>query len=126
MTKSTKLWMCLLGAAVLLCLGAILVMQSFRPQAVTAEVYQRGELLRTIDLTAVDSPYSFTVDAPNGGSNTISVERGRICVSHASCPDQVCVHQGWVEDGVVPIVCLPNQLVIQIKGGEGDLDAAAG
>ena len=69
---------------------------------------------------------SITVPAPNGGSNTVSVRPGAVCVSHASCPDQVCVRQGWVSYSVFPIVCLPNQLVIQIKGGESDLDAATG
>ena len=60
------------------------------------------------------------------GTNTVQVEPGRIRVSAADCPDQVCVHQGWISTGVVPIVCLPHQIVIEITGGESYADAAAG
>ena len=32
----------------------------------------------------------------------------------ASCPDGLCVHQGAISDGLLPIVCLPNKVQIQI------------
>ena len=54
------------------------------------------------------------------------MEQGRIRVSQADCPDQVCVDQGWIADGTVPIVCLPHKLVIEIVGGGSAFDAAAG
>ena len=56
----------------------------------------------------------------------ILVEPGRIRVSQANCPDQVCVEMGAISDGTVPIVCLPHKLVIEIVGGAEALDAAAG
>ena len=85
-----------------------------------------GELVEEIALDKVGASYSFTVEDGAGGSNTILVEQGRIRVSEANCPDQVCVGQGWISDGTVPIVCLPHGLVIEITGGGEDLDAAAG
>ena len=121
--KGSRFWLCILGAAAALCVGAIVLMNRTAAPGGTAQILQDGQLLYTL---ALDTPRTLTVTAPNGGSNTITVEDGRICVSHASCPDQVCVKQGWVSRNVVPIVCLPNQLVIQIKGGESDLDAATG
>ena len=121
--KGSRFWLCILGAAAALCVGAIVLMNRTAAPGGTAQVLQDGQLLYTL---ALDTPRTLTVTAPNGGSNTITVEDGRICVSHASCPDQVCVKQGWVSRNVIPIVCLPNQLVIQIKGGESDLDAATG
>ena len=121
--KGSRFWLCILGAAAALCVGAIVLMNRTAAPGGTAQILQDGQLLYTL---ALDTPRTLTVTAPNGGSNTITVEDGRICVSHASCPDQVCVKQGWVSRNVIPIVCLPNQLVIQIKGGESDLDAATG
>ena len=121
--KGSRFWLCILGAAAALCVGAIVLMNRTAAPGGTAQILQDGQLLYTL---ALDTPRTLTVTAPNGGSNTITVAGGRICVSHASCPDQVCVKQGWVSRNVVPIVCLPNQLVIQIKGGESDLDAATG
>ena len=91
-----------------------------------ARITLDGELVEEIDLSAVTEPYTFTVEGPGGFTNTIQVEHGRIRVLEAGCPDQVCVNQGYISDGTVPIVCLPNRLVIEIVGGGDSLDAAAG
>ena len=121
--KSNRFWILLLGSIGAVCVAAALFLQLPGAPGVRIEIYQQGELLHALPL---DTPTQLTVDAPNGGSNTITVENGAVCVSHASCPDQVCVGQGWVNSGAVPIVCLPNQLVIQIKGGEQTVDTAVG
>lgn len=125
--RSTKFWALLIGGMLIACaLLSLLVLWATLPSS-TAYVYQDGQLLRTIDLSQVDQPWTFTVEGP-AGSNTIQVEPGRLRVAHADCPDQVCVHQGWISNGVVPIVCLPNQLVIQIQDGaeKPDLDGVTG
>ena len=88
----------------------------------TVLVYQDGKLLRTLDLR---QDTVFTVEGP-AGENTVTVTGGEVFVSQADCPDQVCVRQGFISDGTVPIVCLPNQLVIEIVGGGEVFDAAAG
>ena len=90
-----------------------------------ARITRDGVLLEEIDLDRVDGPCSFTLE-DGGGTNTVQVERGRIRISEADCPDRVCVNQGWISDGTVPIVCLPHKLVIEIVGGGGALDGGAG
>ncbi len=80
----------------------------------TASIYQNGSLIMQIDLSAVSEPYTLTVTAPNGGSNTILVEPGKIAVTAADCPDQVCVHQGAIRNSLLPITCLPHKLVIEL------------
>ena len=125
--KSTRFWIILTAAVLAVCLAASLLVLGGSTHSTTAYVYQGGELLRTIDLSQVDDPFSFTVDGP-AGTNTVQVEPGRIRVARADCPDQVCVNQGWISNGVVPIVCLPNELVIQIAGGtaEPEIDGVSG
>ncbi len=91
-----------------------------------ARVTLDGKVVQEIDLSRVEQPYTLTLEGPGGFSNTITVEKGRICVSKAGCPDQICVHQGYISDGTTPIVCLPNRLIIEITGGGSGLDAAAG
>ena len=91
-----------------------------------ARVTLDGAVVEEIDLSSVKESYTFTVEGPGGFSNTIQVEPGRIRVAEAGCPDQVCVDQGYIADGTVPIVCLPNRLIIEIVGGGDSLDAAAG
>lgn len=114
--KSTRFWVALI--AILLLASLVCAALVFKGGSGSiAVIYQDGEILRTIDLSTVNAPYSFKVKGP-AGVNTVEVERGRIRVSRADCPDQICVHQGWISDSAAPIVCLPNSLVIQIKGGD--------
>ena len=54
------------------------------------------------------------------------MDQGRIRIAEADCPDQVCVNQGWISNGTVPIICLPHRLMIEIVDGGGGLDGAAG
>ncbi len=125
MNKRAALILVVLLAAAAACAAVLL----FRPRGEArpvARVTLDGALVEEIDLTSVEAPYAFTVEAGSGGHNTVLVEPGRISVSEADCPDQICVRQGAVSDGAVPIVCLPHKLMIEIVGGGDTLDAAAG
>lgn len=124
MSKNAKIILILLLAAAVLSAGVIF-MQKKQPASPVARITRDGELLEEIRLDQVEKAYSFVVE-DELGSNTILVEPGRIRVSQADCPDQVCVNQGFISDGTVPIVCLPHKLIIEIVGGGSDLDAAAG
>lgn len=125
MNKTTRL--ILAGLLLVMAASAVFLLLSGEEEGrPVARITVNGVIVNEIDLTDVNEPYSFTVDGPGGFSNTIQVEPGRIRVSEAGCPDQVCVHQGYISDGTVPIVCLPNQLIIEIIGGGDSLDAATG
>ena len=124
MSRNAKIILSLLLAAAVLSAGVILLGERGTSSPV-ARITLDGELIREIPLNEVEESYSFTVDA-EGGSNTILVEPGRIRVSEADCPDQVCVNQGFISDGTVPVVCLPHKLMIEIVGGGSEFDAAAG
>lgn len=92
----------------------ILITQEKVSNAV-ANIYQNGTLIRSIDLEAVEESYTFKIEGENGAYNTILVEPGYISITDASCPDKVCISQGRISDGVLPITCLPNGIVIQIE-----------
>lgn len=125
MTKNTKRILAPLVLAVAASV-AFLLLNGGEAEHPTARITLDGELVEEIDLTTVQEPYCFTVEGKNGRTNTILVEPGRIRVSEASCPDQICVNQGFIADSTTPIVCLPNKLMIEIVGGGDGLDAAAG
>ena len=91
----------------------------------TARITRDGVLLEEIDLAKVDAPYILVLE-DGSGTNTVQVEKGRVRIAEADCPDQICVNQGWISDGTVPIVCLPHKLIVEIVGGGGDLDGGAG
>ncbi len=91
------------------------------PKKNTVNVISDGKTVRTIDLsTAADEV--FTVEY-GGKTNTVEIKDGRIRVQSAECPDKTCVHMGWLESSAMPIVCLPNRLVIEFADADGGVDA---
>ncbi len=54
----------------------------------------------------------------NGGTNTLVIENGKAWLSHADCPDHLCVKQGKVHASGQVITCLPNKLTVTVYGGE--------
>ena len=87
------------------------------------EITQNDKVIRTIDLqTAGDECF----DIEYGDSkNTIEIKDGKIRVKSAECPDKTCVHMGWLSSSAMPIVCLPNHLVIRFAASDNDVDAVA-
>ena len=57
--------------------------------------------------------------------NVLVIENGKAAVTEASCPDHVCIDQGWVSYSGQSIVCLPNKLVI-VFVGETEVDMVVG
>ena len=117
--------LCVLLLAAAAVSAACILFRDGETHSIVARVSRDGALLEEIDLSQVDAPYSLTF-ADGSGSNTVLVEEGRVRVSEADCPDQICVHQGYISDGLVPIVCLPHRFMSEIVGAEGDLDGGAG
>ena len=87
------------------------------------QITQDGQVVGTYSL---QQPRTLRYESQDGGYNIVVIADGKVRVSEASCPDQVCVDQGWIPDGTVPVVCPPNRLVIQIEGGGDSLDSATG
>lgn len=122
MSKQVKIALAILLLAVIGCCAALLLP---RGQGTVAVITHNGEVVEEIDLSKLTAPLTINVEGEDGLCNTIVAQPGRICVQSANCPDQVCVEQGWIRDSALPIVCLPNKVMIQITGGESGLDAAA-
>lgn len=93
---------------------------------VTAIISHRGEILAEIDLSQVTASYEIEIGSPEGEYNLIQVESGQICINSATCPDQICVLQGYSSGEGRPIICLPHQVVITFEGQEETFDAVTG
>lgn len=110
----TRFWIAGITLTLLLSAGAALWLHNRSAPGMTANIYQDGVCIRSIDLSQVTSAETYTVDS-DLGTNVIRIEPGRICMLEADCPDQVCVHAGWLTDSAAPIVCLPHRLVIRLE-----------
>lgn len=101
-----------------LLLALICILWIFRPissKETIADIYQNGSLIKSIPLNTAEAPFSFTVTGENDCFNEITVKDGGVCISNASCPDKLCMHQGYIRSSLLPITCLPNRLVIQVR-----------
>lgn len=113
MKQKSLFWAMLFGLAALLAAGVYLLHPA-AGKGQTAFVYVDGELYETVDLSAVAVPYEFTVETEYG-YNIVRVSQGAIQVREANCSEQVCVNQGTITDGLIPITCLPHHMVIRIE-----------
>jgi hypothetical protein len=102
-------------------LGSYFVLTS--PEKTRVNIISDGKLVRTIDLSN-HSDEQFDIRY-RGRTNTIEVKDGKIRVKEADCRDHTCVKTGWLLSSAMPIVCLPNHLVIEFAGEEGGVDALA-
>lgn len=74
----------------------------------------------SIPLDGSVAPHCFTVTGADGCVNEIEVRSDSIGVISADCPDKLCVHQGFISSTGLPIVCLPNKLVIRLREDNAD------
>lgn len=66
-----------------------------------------------IKVLPMDEDADWTV----GGAyeNTVTIRQGRVWVSQSSCPNQACKKMGERTRAGQTIVCLPNQVVIEVR-----------
>ena len=81
---------------------------SGKKESASAAIYQNGTLIKII---SNDHEETFRIEDGENW-NEITVDKDGIHVSGASCPDKICMHTVWKGKGSLPIVCLPNHLVI--------------
>ena len=60
------------------------------------------------------------------GYNIVTVEDGKVFVVEADCRDQICVDHKKIEKTGETIVCLPHKMVVEIIGGEEEVDMVVG
>ena len=57
-------------------------------------------------------------------TNICLIEDGKASMTHANCPDQVCVHSAAIEKSGQTIICMPNRVVLEVSSPENnDVDA---
>jgi len=121
--KSTRFWVILFAALLLSSVAGIYAVNDIRTDSTTAAIYLDGQLLQTLDLDGrtLQTIDLSTLQAPQQlklAGITIVADSSGIRITHADCPDQLCVKQGTISNGLIPLVCLPNRLVIQIESNQ--------
>lgn len=58
-------------------------------------------------------------------TNKCVIKDQKVYMSDANCPDQICVHSKSIDKKGGTIICMPNQIVLEIINGENEVDTTA-
>ena len=116
MKKRLRNDLILIGALLLLGLAGLAVLRSGQQEGGWAVVRIQNREVGRYSL-AVDGEYEL-----NNGTNHLVIKDGEAYISHAECPDQICVYQGKISLTGQTITCLPNKLTVTVEGGTPGAD----
>lgn len=74
------------------------------------EIYVDNKLYKTYSINANEE---INIETDNG-YNIVKIHDHGVEVTEASCPDEVCIHSGFITKASESIVCLPNKVNIKI------------
>lgn len=115
--KKGDIWLVTAVLAVALCLFLLLWLLPGAGAAV--EVTVDGQLVAALPL---DTPTTLDIPGKNGCVCALVIADGRATVTHATCPDKLCVRRGAVSRAGQSIVCLPGGIVVTVVGGTPAVD----
>ena len=107
-----------------LLLFSFISLLSFKNSAVKdgkAVVYHNGDLLEEICLRKKEVKELHLAK----GRMKIETRKGSVRVLESSCPHKLCVNMGWIKNKRQAIVCVPNKVLIEIKGVDSQYDAVS-
>lgn len=98
---------------------AVVLLTQKSGDEVTVEV--SGQVVASFSLS---EELTYVIEGKNGGTNTLIIKDGYAWIEDASCPDGLCENMGKIHNSSQSIICLPNEVVVQISSGEeSDIDA---
>ncbi|MGL5615753.1 MAG: NusG domain II-containing protein [Sarcina sp.] len=84
-----------------------------------AEIKVEGKLFKTINLSAHKGLETLELKTKEG-VNKIIIKDNSISIEEAHCSDSICIKQGFIKKVGENIICLPQKIIIEIKGEESD------
>lgn len=103
---------------ILLIAVLLFVPRLFQKEKAVAEIYADGQLKHEIVLDNVTDKMQIE---ENGV--IILAENGKIRFKNSNCKDKICVNAGWIFSPAQTAACIPNKVVIVIRGKQNSLDA---
>ena len=105
-----------------LCLWLImqLVMNNSGSEELVAVITVDGEEYAQYPLKS-----GITMEIFVDGHNKVIIDDGVVWMEEADCPDKLCMNQGRISKAGQTIICLPNRIMVTIKGGTAQYDGVA-
>lgn len=113
-----------LGDWLVLALALLLLVMMFQQfwvlgPASKVKVMQAGKVLGVYSL---QQERTLHVHGPLG-ETTVHIHQGKVRFAQSPCPNQYCVHQGWLERAGQVAICLPNQVSVELVGANKSYDS---
>ena len=86
----------------------------------TAYIYVGNSIYGKYDLS---EDQLIRIENDNGIVNTIEIKDNRIRMKDATCPNGLCVENGWISRNNESICCVPAGVMVVIRAEDGDYDA---
>ena len=108
--------------AALLALPGWALVRSWRAsrEQPVAFIYQNNRLLGEYQL---DRDQTIVIGDQARPDMKIEIKAGAIRVAESDCPKGICRQTGWVRTPGRTIMCVPNRVLIQLKGQPKEYDA---
>ncbi|KAJ52779.1 hypothetical protein BD780_002096 [Clostridium tetanomorphum] len=106
-------------------LGKFLYKNAIKSNEKIAVIKQDGKIFKKIDLSKVTNSQEITIKTKDNHFNKILIEKNKISIIDADCPDKVCIKTGPISEPGDTIVCLPNKLIITIDGSKANSEIDA-
>ncbi len=121
--KKSDVWLIgVLAALALASFGGLSLYSKLGTKEPEAVVYLEG---KEQGRYALSEDTKVKISLENGNYNILKIQQGKADMVEASCPDKVCVNHRPVSMQGESLVCLPNQVVVEIENGEeGEVDAS--
>lgn len=107
MTRSDYISILGIFIGIAVCFWWIYVPRFSNASSIRAVMTQSEQIIRQVPLNR-NSRFQL-------GSFEIETAPNRIRILHADCPNQACVHMGWIRYPGQLIVCVPNRFVIKLE-----------
>ena len=99
-------------------IGIIVILTA--PSGEEVIIVQDGRVLYHFDLSRADDQIIEILF--QGRANIVEIKEGRIRMMEAECPDHLCLRMGYLKSKYLPVVCLPNRLVIEFVNMNENMD----
>ena len=101
---------------------AFLCLQLFASAGNVAVVEQNGVVIAELPL---GEDTTFKIKSGDKVTNTVVIQDGSADMVSADCPDKICVHHRKISKSGESIICLPNQVIVTVRGSEAEVDGVA-
>jgi len=118
--KRIIIWVFVLLLAAMACLAVFFVFANGKNGDIVT-ISRGGIVMYSVNVKTIAEPFEYEIKDENGEVlNTVYLSRDAVYIVYADCPDGLCVKQGKL--GAVPIICLPNGVVVRYESDNADYD----